>query len=53
MRTWLICQQRAYAAASVVRLLPRSAQEFVEGVDIILDACRSGDLTYTLLVAEK
>jgi tocopherol O-methyltransferase len=53
VRTWEICQQRARSAAAVVRLLPRAAREFVQGVDIILDAYRSGDLTYTLLVAEK
>jgi tocopherol O-methyltransferase len=53
VRTWEICQQRARSAAAVVRLLPRAAREFVHGVDIILDAYHSGDLTYTLLVAEK
>ncbi len=53
VRTWEICQQRARSAAPVVKLLPQAAREFVGGVDIILDAYRSGDLTYTLLVAEK
>jgi tocopherol O-methyltransferase len=53
VRTWEICQERARAARVAVKLLPRAAREFVEGIDIILDAYRSGDLTYTLLLAEK
>ncbi len=53
VRTWEICQERAHAASLAVRLLPRAAREFVEGIDIILDAYRSGDLTYTVLVAQK
>jgi tocopherol O-methyltransferase len=53
VHTWEICQHRARSAAPVVKLLPRAAREFVAGVDIILQAYRSGDLTYTLLVAEK
>lgn len=53
VRTWEICQERARAASIAVKLLPRTAREFVEGIDIILDAYRSGDLTYTVLVAAK
>jgi tocopherol O-methyltransferase len=53
VRTWEICRDRARSAAAIVKLLPRAAREFVEGVDIILDAYRSGDLTYTVLVAGK
>ena len=53
VRTWEICQERARAASVAVKLLPRAAREFVEGIDIILDAYRSGDLTYTVLVAAK
>jgi tocopherol O-methyltransferase len=53
VRTWELCQQQARSAAPVVKLLPRAAREFVEGVDIILDAYRSGDLTYTVVVAER
>jgi hypothetical protein len=53
VRTWEVCQQQARSAAPVVKLLPRAAREFVEGVDNILEAYRSGDLTYTVLVAER
>jgi tocopherol O-methyltransferase len=51
VRTWKICKQRAQAARPVVKLLPRSAREFVEGIKIILDAYCSGDLTYTVVTA--
>jgi tocopherol O-methyltransferase len=53
VRTWDICQERARSARPVIKLLPRAAREFVDSVDIILDAYRSGDLTYTLLAAMK
>jgi tocopherol O-methyltransferase len=53
IQTWEICLQRARAAAAVVALLPRAAREFVDGIETILNAYRSGDLTYTLLIADK
>ena len=53
IRTWEICQQHAHSAKPIVKLLPQAAREFVEGIDIILDAYRSGDLTYTVIVAKK
>ncbi len=53
MRTWEICQRRAEANKRVVSLLGESARGFVGGIDSILEAYRSGDLTYTVLVAEK
>jgi tocopherol O-methyltransferase len=52
-RTWELCQQSARTAAPVVKLLPRAAREFVAGIDVILDAYQSGDLTYTLITAGK
>ena len=51
--TWEICQERARSASLAVKLLPRAAREFVEGIDIILEPYRSGDLTYTIIVATK
>ncbi|MFZ3213590.1 MAG: methyltransferase domain-containing protein [Terriglobales bacterium] len=51
--TWEICRQRAKAAAVAVKLLPAAVREFVAGIDVILEAYRSGELTYTVIVAEK
>ncbi len=51
--TWEICRERALAAAPIVRLLPRAAREFVQGIDFILDAYWLGDLTYTVITAER
>ena len=53
IRTWEICQQYARKAAAVVKLLPQPTREFVEGIDTILDAYRSGDLSYTVATARK
>ena len=53
MRTWEICQKKAQASKPLVSLLGEAAREFVGGIDSILDAYRSGDLTYTVLVGEK
>ena len=51
VHTWELCQKTAGIAAPAMKLLPRAAREFVEGIDIILDAYQSGDLTYTVIVA--
>jgi tocopherol O-methyltransferase len=53
VHTWEICAERAGQARAIVRLLPRMAREFVEGIGIILAAYRAGDLTYTVISAEK
>ncbi len=53
IRTWEICLQHARSAGPVVKLMPRAVREFIEGIEIILDAYRSGDLTYTVLTAAK
>ena len=51
--TWEICEQRARTVALAVKLLPRAAREFVEGIPVILEAYRSGDAGYTVLTAQK
>ncbi|MBZ5647538.1 MAG: class I SAM-dependent methyltransferase [Acidobacteriia bacterium] len=53
VQTWEICRRTAHAAKPVVSLLSESARDFVGGIDSILDAYRSGELTYTVIVAEK
>jgi tocopherol O-methyltransferase len=52
-RTWEICSERAKAAGCAVKLLPAAAREFVAGIDVIVEAYRSGELTYTVIAAEK
>ncbi len=51
--TWEVCQQRALAVPLAVKLLPRAAREFVEGIPVILEAYRSGELSYTVVTARK
>jgi tocopherol O-methyltransferase len=53
VHTWEICQQRAQAVLLAVKLLPHAAREFVEGIPVILDAYRSGELRYTVMTARK
>lgn len=52
-RTWEILRRRARFALPLSPLLPRAAREFGSAIDVILDAYRSGDLTYTVLAAQK
>jgi len=53
IRTWEICRRRTLLARPVAIALPRAAREFADSIETILDAYRSGDLTYTVLVANK
>jgi cyclopropane fatty-acyl-phospholipid synthase-like methyltransferase len=52
-RTWEICQQRVRWAAPIVKMLPTEHRRFVEGIEVILDAYRCGDLSYTIITAKK
>jgi tocopherol O-methyltransferase len=53
VHTWEICKARARAASPIVKLLPQAAREFVDGIDIMLDAYHSGELTYTVVTARN
>jgi len=53
IRTWEICLERARKLRTLVRVFPTRVREFVRGITTILEAYRSGDLTYSLIVADK
>ena len=53
MRTWKICRERTRLARAAHPLLPKTTRAFIGGIDVILDAYRSGDLTYTVFAASK
>ncbi|HET7439824.1 MAG TPA: class I SAM-dependent methyltransferase [Terriglobales bacterium] len=52
-RTWEICSERVTKVKTIVPLLPRTARAFVEGIETILQAYRSGALTYSVILALK
>lgn len=52
-RTWKVCSRRAQAARVAAALLPRPARDFVKGIELILAAYSSGELSYTILSAKK
>jgi tocopherol O-methyltransferase len=53
MRTWESCLQRARKLRALISILPREVRKFVHGINTILEAYRSGDLTYSVMVAQK
>jgi hypothetical protein len=53
MRIWEICFERARKLRALISILPREVREFVHGINTILEAYRSGDLTYSVMVAQK
>jgi len=52
-RTWEICLGRAHRLRALIRMFPSEVREFVHGISTILEAFRSGDLTYSIILAEK
>ncbi|HXY49199.1 MAG TPA: class I SAM-dependent methyltransferase [Terriglobales bacterium] len=53
VRTWEICRDHARRAEPVVKLLPRAARLFVDGIETILEAYQARALGYSVLVAKK
>ena len=53
IRTWEISLERARKLRALIRVFPTQVREFVRGISTILEAYRSGDLTYSLIVADK
>ena len=53
IRTWEISLERARKMRALISLFPSKVQEFIRGITTILGAYRSGDLTYSLIVADK
>jgi tocopherol O-methyltransferase len=53
VRTWEICLERTRRLRALVDVFPRGIGEFVRGISTILEAYRSGDLSYSVIVAEK
>jgi tocopherol O-methyltransferase len=51
IRTWEVCRERVAMAKPVLKLMPRAVQEFAAGMELILEAYRTGDLTYTVMSA--
>src|SRR5438067_3174413 len=51
--TWEICCERARKARPLVLALPARHRRFVDGIDLILEAYRSGELAYTVIAANK
>ena len=53
IRTWEICQERIRLAVPLAKALPAKHQAFVEGIGTILEAYRSSELSYSILIARK
>ncbi|HEY6271755.1 MAG TPA: class I SAM-dependent methyltransferase [Terriglobales bacterium] len=52
-RTWDICAKRLRTTNWLLTLLPRRFRAFQNGVELMREGFRSGQLDYTVLVAEK
>jgi tocopherol O-methyltransferase len=51
--TWDICAKRVGAAGPLIRMLPKHYREFFQGIQLMRRGYSSGELSYSLLVAEK
>lgn len=51
--TWQICLRRIRRSGLLRHLVPSGVRSFADGIEVILDAYLSGDLTYTIITARK
>lgn len=52
-RTWDICAERLRTTGWLLTVLPKRFRAFQKGVELMREGFRSGQLDYTVLVAEK
>ena len=52
-RTWDICSEQARLAAPVLAVLPKKFRDFAAAVELMREGYRSGQLTYSIIVAQK
>lgn len=53
LRTWEICLERTRKLRVLFGILPHEVQGFIHGIGAILEAYCWGDLSYSVIVAEK
>jgi tocopherol O-methyltransferase len=53
IRTWEICAEHVRQAGPLLKILPDNVQEFAAGIDVMLEAYKTGQLTYSILVGKK
>jgi len=51
--TWDICAKHIHAARPLLSFLPAKFREFAEGIELMREGYSSGQLTYSIIVAEK
>jgi tocopherol O-methyltransferase len=51
--TWQICLRRIRRSGLLRHFVPSGVRSFADGLEVILDAYLSGDLTYTIITARK
>jgi len=50
--TWQICLRRIRRSGPLKHFVPGGVRSFADGLEVILDAYLSGDLTYTIIAAQ-
>ena len=51
--TWDICSRHVHAAGPLLSFLPQEFREFAEGIELMREGYSSGQLAYSVIVAEK